>query len=52
MENLQKIVDNKKRKSANTKPKYGMRKLSVGLVSVFLGSTILVPSVASAQLLS
>lgn len=47
MEKLQKIIDDKKRKSANTKPKYNMRKLKVGFVSVFLGLSILLSSVGS-----
>ena len=47
MEKLQKIIDDKKKKSANTKPKYDMRKLKVGFVSVFLGLSILLSSVGS-----
>ena len=47
MEKLQKIIDDKKKKSANTKPKYNMRKLKVGFVSVFLGLSILLSSVGS-----
>lgn len=47
MEKLQKIVDEKKKKSANTKPRYDMRKLKVGFVSVFLGLSILLSSVVS-----
>ena len=47
MEKLRKIVDEKKKKSANTKPRYDMRKLKVGFVSVFLGLSILLSSVGS-----
>ena len=47
MDKLQKIVDEKKKKSANTKPRYDMRKLNVGFVSVFLGLSILLSSVVS-----
>ena len=47
MEKLQKIVDEKKKKSANTKPRYDMRKLKVGFVSVFLGLSIMLSSVVS-----
>ena len=47
MDKLQKIVDEKKKKSANTKPRYDMRKLKVGFVSVFLGLSILLSSVGS-----
>ena len=49
MEKLQKVIDDKKKKSANTKPKYGMRKLSVGLVPVFLGAIVLIPGVGYAK---
>ena len=47
MDKLQKIVDEKKKKSANTKPRYDMRKLKVGFVSVFLGLSIMLSSVVS-----
>ncbi|MDK8275733.1 MAG: G5 domain-containing protein [Peptoniphilus duerdenii] len=49
MERLKDVVDKKKEKSANTKPKYGMRKLSVGLVPVFLGAIVLIPGVGYAK---
>ena len=49
MERLKAVVDKKKEKSANTKPKYGMRKLSVGLVPVFLGAIVLIPGVGYAK---
>ena len=49
MDELQKIVDDKKLKSSNTKPKYGARKLKVGLVSVLMGSMVLSPAVGSAS---
>ncbi|EFM24614.1 Gram-positive signal peptide protein, YSIRK family [Peptoniphilus duerdenii ATCC BAA-1640] len=49
MERLKDVVNKKKEKSANTKPKYGMRKLSVGLVPVFLGAIVLIPGVGYAK---
>ncbi|WP_308552215.1 adhesin domain containing protein [uncultured Peptoniphilus sp.] len=49
MERLKDVVSKKKEKSANTKPKYGMRKLSVGLVPVFLGAIVLIPGVGYAK---
>ena len=41
MGKFEKIIEEKKIKSANRVPKYGMRKLSVGLVSCTLGFSIL-----------
>ncbi|MBU5668697.1 G5 domain-containing protein [Peptoniphilus sp. MSJ-1] len=50
MDNLKKVVDDKKLKSATRVPKYGMRKLSVGLVSCTLGFiTFAAPNVVSAH---
>ena len=49
VDKLQKIVDEKKAKSENTKPKYGMRKLTVGLVPVFLGALIAFPGSVQAE---
>lgn len=50
MDNLRKVVDEKKIKSATRRPKYGMRKLSIGLVSCTLGFiTFAAPNVVSAQ---
>ena len=41
MEKFEKVIEEKKIKSATRVPKYGMRKLSVGLVSCALGFSIL-----------
>ena len=41
MEKFEKVIEEKKIKSATLVPKYGMRKLSVGLVSCALGFSIL-----------
>ncbi|WP_019132206.1 adhesin domain containing protein [Peptoniphilus obesi] len=41
MEKFEKVIEEKKIKSASRVPKYGMRKLSVGLVSCALGFSIL-----------
>lgn len=50
MENLEKIIEEKKIKSATRKPRYGTRKLSVGLVSCILGYMIMTgPSVVKAE---
>ena len=50
MENLREFIEKKKEKSASRKPRYGTRKLSVGLVSCVLGYFIfLSPTVVSAQ---
>ena len=50
MENLEKIIEEKKIKSATRKPRYGTRKLSVGLVSCILGYMIMMgPSVVKAE---
>mgnify|MGYP000159800369 CR=1 FL=1 len=37
METLRKIIEEKKRKGEEKKPYYGIRKLSVGIVSCMLG---------------
>lgn len=39
---LQKLIDFKKLKGANKKPRYATRKLSIGLVSCMLGFVLLV----------
>lgn len=39
---LQKLIDFKKLKGANRKPRYATRKLSIGLVSCMLGFVLLV----------
>ena len=50
MEKLKLFLQNKKEKSNKQLPKYGMRKLSVGLVSCFLGCAIfMTPSVVNAE---
>ena len=50
MEKLKDFIEKKKEKSASRKPRYGTRKLSVGLVSCILGYCIfLSPTVVSAQ---
>ncbi|WP_062551721.1 SdrD B-like domain-containing protein [Peptoniphilus phoceensis] len=50
MEKLKEFIEKKKEKSASRKPRYGTRKLSVGLVSCVLGYCIfLSPTVVSAQ---
>ena len=50
MEKLKEFIEKKKEKSASRKPRYGTRKLSVGLVSCVLGYCIfLSPSVVNAQ---
>ena len=50
MEKLKDFIEKKKEKSASRKPRYGTRKLSVGLVSCVLGYCIfLSPTVVSAQ---
>ncbi|MDU3086852.1 MAG: SdrD B-like domain-containing protein [Peptoniphilus harei] len=50
MENLREFIEKKKEKSASRKPRYGTRKLSVGLVSCVLGYCIFFsPTVVSAQ---
>ncbi len=50
MEKLREFIENKKEKSSSRRPRYGTRKLSVGLVSCVLGYCIfLSPTVVSAQ---
>ena len=50
MEKLKEFIEKKKEKSASRKPRYGTRKLSVGLVSCVLGYCIFFsPTVVSAQ---
>lgn len=50
MENLKKIIESKKLKSSDKKPRYGTRKLSVGLVSCMLGYFVFMsPTVVNAQ---
>ena len=50
LENLREFIEKKKEKSASRRPRYGTRKLSVGLVSCVLGYFIfLSPTVVSAQ---
>ena len=50
MEKLRDFIEKKKEKSASRKPRYGTRKLSVGLVSCVLGYCIFFsPTVVSAQ---
>lgn len=50
MENLREFIKKKKEKSASRRPRYGTRKLSVGLVSCVLGYCIFMsPTVVSAQ---
>ena len=50
MENLREFIEKKKEKSASRRPRYGTRKLSVGLVSCVLGYCIFMsPTVVSAQ---
>ena len=50
LEKLREFIEKKKEKSASRKPRYGTRKLSVGLVSCVLGYCIfLSPSVVNAQ---
>ena len=50
MEKLKDFIEKKKEKSASRKPRYGTRKLSVGLVSCILGYCIFMsPTVVSAQ---
>lgn len=49
MDKFKEIIENKKQKS-NRKPRYGTRKLSIGLVSCVLGYAMLIsPSVALAD---
>ena len=49
MENLKKIIESKKLKSSDKKPRYGTRKLSVGLVSCMLGYFVFMsPTVVNA----
>ena len=50
MEKLREFIEKKKEKSASRRPRYGTRKLSVGLVSCVLGYCIFFsPTVVSAQ---
>lgn len=50
MDKFKEIIENKKQKSANRKPRYGTRKLSIGLVSCVLGYAMLVsPTVSLAD---
>ncbi|MBS4881608.1 MAG: fibrinogen-binding adhesin SdrG C-terminal domain-containing protein [Peptoniphilus harei] len=50
MENFRKIIESKKLKSSDKKPRYGTRKLSVGLVSCMLGYFVFMsPTVVNAQ---
>ncbi|MDU1664289.1 MAG: Ig-like domain-containing protein [Peptoniphilus harei] len=50
MENFRKIIESKKLKSSGKKPRYGTRKLSVGLVSCMLGYFVFMsPTVVNAQ---
>ena len=50
MENFKKIIESKKLKSSDKKPRYGTRKLSVGLVSCMLGYFVFMsPTVVNAQ---
>ena len=50
MEKLKEFIEKKKEKSASRRPRYGTRKLSVGLVSCVLGYCIfLSPTVVNAQ---
>lgn len=50
MEKLKEFIEKKKEKSASRRPRYGTRKLSVGLVSCVLGYCIFMsPTVVSAQ---
>lgn len=50
MNKFKEIIEMKKQKSASRKPRYGTRKLSIGLVSCVLGYAMLVsPSVALAD---
>ena len=50
MENLKNIIESKKLKSSDKKPRYGTRKLSVGLVSCMLGYFVFMsPTVVNAQ---
>lgn len=50
MSKFEEIIQKKKQKSASRKPRYGTRKLSIGLVSCVLGYAMLVsPSVALAD---
>ncbi|WBW49529.1 Rib/alpha-like domain-containing protein [Peptoniphilus equinus] len=44
MEFFKKIIADKRNKSATRRPKWGMRKLSIGLVSCLLGQCILTPA--------
>ena len=46
MKNLLKIIS-KKRQNGNKKPKWNMRKLSIGLVSCLLGFSMLINSGAN-----
>lgn len=49
MEKLKEFIEKKKEKSASRRPRYGTRKLSVGLVSCVLGYCIFFsPTVVSA----
>lgn len=50
MENLKNIIESKKLKSSDKKPRYATRKLSVGLVSCMLGYFVFMsPTVVNAQ---
>lgn len=50
LEKLREFIEKKKEKSASRRPRYGTRKLSVGLVSCVLGYCIFMsPTVVSAQ---
>ena len=50
MDKFKEIIENKKQKSASRKPRYGTRKLSIGLVSCVLGYAMLVsPTVSLAD---
>lgn len=50
MENFRKIIESEKLKSSGKKPRYGTRKLSVGLVSCMLGYFVFMsPTVVNAQ---
>ena len=50
MDKFKEIIENKKQKSSNRKPRYGTRKLSIGLVSCVLGYAMLVsPTVSLAD---
>ena len=50
MDKFKEIIENKKQKSANRKPRYGTRKLSIGLVSCVIGYAMLVsPTVSLAD---